>query len=424
MKILVLSNMYPPDVLGGYELGCRQVVDGLRGRGHDVRVLTASPRMAGCEDDGPHVVRRLQLNDLWYNATRSRSNPAVNVVWDVDANWVSSHNVHVLIREVEEFRPDVAYPWMLLGVGGLGLLGCLQYLKIPWVWHLMDEVPAQLCATNYRVVAGLARMYDRFVSGRYLACSRAMVERIEAKGVRLAGEVELIPNWIVGDRPAPRSDYYRSGTLRVVSAGRVIREKGVDLLVEAAGLLRARGIEDFVIDIYGPILDRSIPDLSRSLGLSDRVRFHGAVPQAELARRFDEADLFAFPTEEREPFGFAPLEAAARGCVPLMSRACGIAEWLVHRVHCLKVGRTARQFADAMAAVLAGEVDLAPIGRRAQSLAWRDLHLDAILPRVESALARASATDRAGAGSTADAYRMALMAEKLAHALVQEPFCA
>ena len=44
MKILVLSNLYPPDVIGGYELGCKQVVDALRARGHDVRVLTTAPR--------------------------------------------------------------------------------------------------------------------------------------------------------------------------------------------------------------------------------------------------------------------------------------------------------------------------------------------------------------------------------------------
>lgn len=424
MKILVLSNMYPPDVLGGYELGCKQAIDGLRERGHDVRVLTSTPRVALAGPDDPHILRRFQLSDVWYNATRPSSLPAVNKVWDVDANWFSAHNVHTLIQEVEAFRPDVAYPWMLLGLGGLGLMGCLQYLKVPWVWHLMDEVPVQLCTTNWKVVPELARLYERFISGRYIACSRAMVERIEAKGVGLGDQVEVIPNWLFGDRPAPREDFYRSGRLRVISAGRVIREKGIDLLIEAARLLRDQGLDDFEVDVFGPILDPSIPDMARSHGLDDAVRFHGVIPQAELARRFAESDLFAFPTEEREPFGFAPLEAAAQGCVPMISRSCGIAEWLVHRVHCLKVGRTPRQFADAIAGVIHGEIDLAPIGRRAQAVAWRDFRRDAVLPRVERLLARAEGSDRGGGGTAEDAYRMALVAEKLAHALVQEQFHA
>lgn len=424
MKILVLSNLYPPDVIGGYERCCKDAVDGLRELGHDVRVLTSTPRVALGARSEPHVLRRLHLHDLWYDATRPASHPAVNKVWDVDGNWFSAHNVHTLIQEVESFQPDVVYTWMILGVGGLGLMGCLQYLKVPWVWQLGDEVPVQLCSSNWKVIPPLAKVFDRFISGRYIAVSRALVERIEAKGIRLAGEVEVLPNWLEGERPAPREDFYRSGKLRVISAGRVIREKGVDLLVEAASMLRAEGHDDFVVDVYGPVLDRSIPDLARSRGLTDHVRFHGVIPQTELARRLAESDLFAFPTEEREPFGFAPLEAAARGCVPLMSRSCGIAEWLVHRVHCLKVMRTPRHFADAMAAVIRGEVDLAPIGRRVQALAWRDFHRDAILPRVEKLLIRAAESDRGRAGVPDDAYRMALMAEKLAHALVQEPFYA
>jgi glycosyltransferase involved in cell wall biosynthesis len=422
VKILVLSNLYPPDVIGGYERCCKDAVDGLIGLGHDVRVLTSTPRVALGVGAEPHVLRRLQLHDLWYDATRPVSHPAVNKVWDVDANWFSAHNVHSLIQEVEAFRPDVVYVWMILGLGGLGLMGCLQYLKVPWVWQLGDEVPVQLCSTNWKVVPALAKLFDRFVSGRYIAVSRALAERVEAKGVRLRDEVEVLPNWLVGDRPAPRGKFYESGTLRVISAGRVIREKGIDLLVEAGELLRDDGLDDFEIDVYGPVLDRSIADLARSRGLGDCVRFHGVIAQSELARKFAESDVFAFPTEHREPFGFAPLEAAAQGCVPLISASCGIAEWLVHRVHCIKSGRTARQFADAIAAVIRGEIELAPIGRRAQALAWRDFHRDAILPRIDRLLARAAGSDRRGAGSSEDAYRMAQIAEKLAHAIVQEPF--
>jgi len=426
VKILALSNLYPPDVLGGYEIGCKQAVDGLRARGHEVRVLTTTPRSPIATAAEPGVARRLQLNDLWYNATRPRSHPAVDKVWDVDANWFSAHNTHALIREVDDFRPDVVYVWMILGVGGLGLMGCLQYLKVPWVWHLMDEVPAQLCGTNWRVLPPLARAFDRFISGRYIACSRAMVARIEAKGIRLAGEVEILPNWVVGDRPPRRDDPYRPGArpLRIVSAGRITRQKGVGLLVEAARLLRAEGVDDFTIDVYGPVIDPEIPDHARSLGLGGHLRFLGVLPQDRLADEFSRADLFAFPTEEREPFGFAPLEAASRGCVPLIAQVCGIGEWLVHGVHCLKAPRSARAFAATIAAVARGEVDLGPIGRRASSVVHRDFHRDAVLPRIERVLARASRSPRDGGGTPDEAYRMALVAERLAHAIVQEPFYA
>ena len=38
-----------------------------------------------------------------------------------------------------------------------------------------------------------------------------------------------------------------------------------------------------------------------------------------------------------------PLEAVARGCVPVMTRRCGVAEWLVHGLHCIKADRTPEQ---------------------------------------------------------------------------------
>ena len=41
MKILVLTNLYPPHYVGGYELHCQTVVEALRARGHVVQVLTS-----------------------------------------------------------------------------------------------------------------------------------------------------------------------------------------------------------------------------------------------------------------------------------------------------------------------------------------------------------------------------------------------
>ena len=73
MKILVLSNLYPPDTVGGYELGCRQVVDALLARGHDVRVVTTAPRTPVVSP--PHVVRTLKLTDMWDYYSDARSTP-------------------------------------------------------------------------------------------------------------------------------------------------------------------------------------------------------------------------------------------------------------------------------------------------------------------------------------------------------------
>ena len=44
MRILVISNLYPPYHLSGYELGCRNIVESLKTRGHQIKVLTSTYR--------------------------------------------------------------------------------------------------------------------------------------------------------------------------------------------------------------------------------------------------------------------------------------------------------------------------------------------------------------------------------------------
>jgi len=425
VKVLVLSNLYPPDVIGGYELGCKQVVDALRGRGHDARVLTTAPRTPAPRVE--HVDRGLHLSEVWNHYQFTHSRPVTAHLLQAESALVSAFNVHALARAVEDFRPDVAYVWNMVGVGGVGLMATLQHLRLPWLWHLMDDVPLTLCHLAGRAVGPLLREVDRQLDGRYLACSRQLVDEIEAGGVRLRPGVDVVPNWVVGDAPGPRATFYRAGagtTLRVMAAGQINRNKGVDLIIEAAAGAREAGFDDFRVDVFGVVEDASFPALTRQLGLEGHVCFKGARPQSELARLYPEYDVFAFPTWAREPFAFAPLEASWRGCVPLMSRRCGNAEWFVHGVHCLKADRTPAAFAAALGAIMAGSIDLGPIARRAAAAVGRDFHLDALIPEIERALASASRRGRDGAGTGAEAYRMALLAEKLTKVLVQEAVSA
>ena len=421
MKILVLTNLYPPDVIGGYELGCKQVVDALRARGHEVRVLTIAPRTPVPTE--PHVLRSLKVSEVW-NSNRyllDVNHHVTNRLMQAEATGVSAFNVHAMTRVIDDFQPDVAYVWMIVGIGGLGMMATLQHLRLPWVWHLMDDVPVALCRFNGRVIEPLLREVDRQLDGRYLACSRQLVDEIENGGIRLRPRVDVVPNWVIGEPPPSRSTFYRQGqSLRIIAAGQIAQHKGVDILIEAAARVRQRGFENLQVDIYGNVEDQSFPTLVRRLGLDHHVTFMGSRPQAELARLYPTYDVFAFPTWEREPFAFAPLEASWRGCVPLMSQLSGNAEWAVHGVHCLKADRSAGAFADSLCSILDGSTDLGPIARRASAVIGRDFHLDAQVPRIEQAMREAAKKPRTGGGTAAEAYRMALLAEKLTKVMVQE----
>ena len=425
MKILVVSNLYPPDIIGGYELGCKQAVDALRERGHDLLVVTSAPRTPAPRV--AHVVRDLQLSDVWNHYLYAHNCPVTARLLQVQSSLVNAVNVHALVRVIETFQPDVVYVWNLVGLGGLGLMAAIQHLQVPWVWHLMDDVPLELCHLASEHPAALVGEVSRQLDGQFLACSRQLVNEIERGGVRLGPSVEILPNWVAGNPPATRTRVYRGGTgdpLRIMAAGQINRNKGVDHLIEAAALVRAAGHDGFAIDLYGQVDDPFFVALAHARGVERHVHFLGSRPQAELSEHYAEHDLFAFPTWPREPFGFAPLEAAWRGCVPLLSMQCGFAEWFVGGVHCLKADRTPTAFAEAIIGVLTGATDLGPLARRAAAVVGRDFHLETIIRRVEMALQTASRRLRAPAGTAADAYRMALLAEKLARVFVAEAVAA
>ena len=145
MKILTLSNLYPPDIIGGYEVACRQVVEGLIDRGHDVLVLTSAPRQP--VDRVEHVDRRLRLADEW-NANAMGFYSITHLTTHAHSRFIDAHNVHELLDVIVTFDPDVAYLGNLAGIGGLGLLATLQQSSIPWCWQLGDCIPTRLCSSR------------------------------------------------------------------------------------------------------------------------------------------------------------------------------------------------------------------------------------------------------------------------------------
>ena len=61
MRILVVSNLYPPNIVGGYERLCFNVASELARRGHDIPVLTSGYGGEVADYPRQRVQRRLQL---------------------------------------------------------------------------------------------------------------------------------------------------------------------------------------------------------------------------------------------------------------------------------------------------------------------------------------------------------------------------
>ena len=114
--------------------------------------------------------------------------------------------------------------------------------------------------------------------------------------------------------------------VRILSVGSLVPRKGQDVLVQA--LARVRGLPWRLI-LIGPARDRRfarrLRGLSRSLGLSARIRFAGPVPPMRLEQAYRDADIFALPSR-MEGYGIALAEAMAHGLAIVTTSAGAIPE--------------------------------------------------------------------------------------------------
>ena len=122
------------------------------------------------------------------------------------------------------------------------------------------------------------------------------------------------------------------GRRRVVFAGRIVRPKGLDVL------LRATCDVDGELVVCGS--GRQLPEmreLAERLGVARRVRFAGWLDADGLARELAEASVLAMPSLWPEPFGIVGIEALAAGRPAVASATGGIGDWLEDGVSGLSV---------------------------------------------------------------------------------------
>jgi glycogen synthase len=389
MRILFLTNLYPPMQLGGYERACKNVAEALAARGHTVRALTSWCHLPPPVDEPDWVDRTLDLHSLFpHQSTNS-------TVYERDmhsADCSSFVNTLRLLDTLRAFQPDLVYVWKLSGIGGAALLDLLNLVDVPWALHLMDGVPIDIVRHTPPASLGL---FDAHGSALYaragiISMSQHLLDEIETLcGISFPQGVTLIPGWADVSNAVPHGPYLPEGGARFVAAGAVAPHKGIDLILQACADLKAEGAT-FTVDVYGDGFGEGdllrYAEKARSMQVDDRFHLLGLRSQRELMQLYANYDAFLFPSAEREPFGFAPIEAAACGLPPIITRHVGAAERLVDGVHCLKIERTVVELTDVMRRVIGGEIDLARIGRAGQRLVASDLSFTRCLDQIESVL--------------------------------------
>jgi glycosyltransferase involved in cell wall biosynthesis len=148
----------------------------------------------------------------------------------------------------------------------------------------------------------------------YLAPSGFVAQRHVEMGLP-AERIHVVPNACAD--PWARGGEARDGE-GAIYAGRLVPEKGVDVLVEAWRGVRA----PLTIVGTGP----EEPALRRAAADLPHVRFTGLLPHDRTQQAIADASLLVFPSRWFEPFGLGIIEAMACGKAVVASRLAGPAE--------------------------------------------------------------------------------------------------
>jgi glycosyltransferase involved in cell wall biosynthesis len=302
MRVTIVTGPFlpvPPLLGGAVERSMQQIGEGLAAHGHSVTLLSRQyDGLLDEEETGGVRYRRVR------GVNRPRSIGAALVL-------------------------DAGYALRVLRVLPSADLLITNSFTLPILVRRRGY--GRLCVSVGRFPKGQMRLYRH--AHRLIAASDAIGRAIVQQAPALAGMVRVIPyplprahTALFGRRSQPLSE--RESL--VLYAGRVHREKGLDILIRAFARLPSDLQASWRLAIVGPIRTQEggsgeayLDELRRAAaGLADRVSFDGPeFDYAKLLRWYARARIFAYPSiaERGETLGVAPLEAMAAGCCTIVS---------------------------------------------------------------------------------------------------------
>ena len=304
MNLAILIGHFPPGRFGGAELQAEAWASRLA-KHHRVEVITRRD---------PATQPSIESRD-GYRVTRTPVSqvPALRT-------WLDLRAIDRAVLGLAP-RPDLLLCFQTF-VSGLAGVRLQDRLGVPAVVWIRGEL-------EYRFAAPRARWFSPFVWSRARAVlvqsegtKTALLHELMGRGrARLAAALEpklfVVPNGIELPPPAPR----RGG--RVLAVGRLIRDKGMDVVVDAvAGM---QGLLTIVGD--GPERAR-LEAQARHHGLD--VRFEGHVSRERLAELYRESACVVLAARHGEGLPNVVLEAMAHGRAVVASDVVGSRDLVRH----------------------------------------------------------------------------------------------
>lgn len=318
MKILCISNYYPPHFEGGYEISVKETMDYMVERGHQVYVLCGHRGLSQAEPMPSKmipgdVVRALTYIDYQHASFQNK-------------HTVEIHNFRSTIAAINMTNPDIVYIANMKAISIAPVIA-VQKRRIPRVFDLGDIWLRTYTAKDkksraFRFIKWLLpfTIGGRIYLNPVIVLSDWMKEEVtENYGSRI---VYKVPRGIslpeIPLRPTQKP-------LKYIFAGRIEPLKGLDICIRAiADILKVDPSFPFTLDIYGEE-DKDYAEKCKALiqeyGLTSRFHFMGK--STKLRSLLPEYDVMLMPTMAAEAFGRVVIEAMAAKVIVIATNAFG-----------------------------------------------------------------------------------------------------
>ncbi len=398
MRILYVHERF--GALAGAEANVHITATELGGRGHTLGILhgpgtsknaaawekTFPTRFALGPGDNSAVVRgalsEFRPDAVYVHKTADMSVvetlvaggvPLVHMVHDHDIYCMRSYKYNVFTRRICT-RPATSYcvfPCLACVVKNAG-----GRFPLRWVSYAAKKREIEI-----------TRRFDRMVVVTHYMKEELLRNGFDARRIEIHAPVPRM-----GD-PNLRSSF--SGRNLIIYAGQIIRGKGVDVLLESLALLDT----PFECVILGDGNHKSYCEqLSRKLGLENRVIFKGFVPQEELKAYYRECSVVALSSVWPEPIATIGLEVMRYALPVVAFDAGGIKDWLLDGHNGFLVPwMDRRQYAARLKQVLTDKPLARRLGENGLKLVSEQYDFDQYIGDLETMFARVIA-ERGTAG--------------------------
>lgn len=333
MRILMLSWEFPPKIVGGIARHVFDLSKAMVKQGEDVHVITCGVQGAPEFE----IIEGVKV----YRLSMSNPVPPDFLTWVLQLNVNMIEQANKLRLAGLKFDLVHSHDWLAAFAG--------KNLKHSWQVPLVSTVHA----TEYGRNNGLHNQLQRYISDvewwlgfeswRVICCSQYMKAELQRIFQIPDDKVRIIANGVYPEEfettnispETIRYKYAAPDEKIIFHVGRIVREKGLGVLLEALPrVLAAEPKVKLVIAGKGPYLDE-LRHRAYQLGVYPRIYFTGYIDDHTRNALFKCADIAVFPSLY-EPFGIVALEGMAAGIPVIVSDTGGMSEIIQHGVNGLK----------------------------------------------------------------------------------------